>query len=141
MTKIIIETQQRDYPGAWDNWALPQFYTVACILAADGLSYTWETVPDGTKPNATPEQVAAYEWIRFGEDRDRERQEEERRFNTPTKGKQVRVFKGRKVPIGTEGRVFWYGENQWGYSCGLELQDGTRVFTAAGNVQVIGLAG
>jgi hypothetical protein len=29
---------------------------------------------------------------------------------TPTKGKRVRVTRGRKIPRGTEGVVFWYGQ-------------------------------
>jgi hypothetical protein len=47
----------------------------------------------------------------------------------------VVVFKGRKVPVGTEGRVFWMGNNGWGMSVGIETLDGDRVFTALSNVQ------
>jgi hypothetical protein len=37
----------------------------------------------------------------------------------PLKGSRVRVVKGRKVPIGTEGVVVWYGETQYGLRLGL----------------------
>jgi hypothetical protein len=53
-----------------------------------------------------------------------------------SKGKDVVVVKGRKVAKGTEGRIFWLGDNGWGLSAGLELLNGDRVFTAASNIQV-----
>ena len=52
------------------------------------------------------------------------------------KGKDVTVVKGRKVPLGTTGRVFWLGETKYGTRVGLALADGTSVFTAVGNVAV-----
>lgn len=53
-----------------------------------------------------------------------------------SRGKHVTVVKGRKVKIGTTGVIFWYGESKFGYRVGLELADGSRVFTAASNVSV-----
>lgn len=52
-------------------------------------------------------------------------------------GKTVKVVRGRKVPKGTVARVFWMGENKWGWSVGLELDNGDRVFTALHNVEVV----
>lgn len=52
-------------------------------------------------------------------------------------GKTVKVVRGRKVPKGTVARVFWMGENQWGWSAGLEMESGERVFTALRNVEVV----
>ena len=60
----------------------------------------------------------------------------------------VRVVKGRKVPIGTEGRVFWlkrYDNSKhgdpWGiYSStrvGIKTADGSTHFTALDNVAII----
>lgn len=63
-------------------------------------------------------------------------------------GKRVRVIKGRKVPLGTEGVVFWvkrydnskYGD-PWGiYSntrVGLKDDAGNTYFTAFNNVILI----
>lgn len=51
-------------------------------------------------------------------------------------GRELEVVRGRKVKIGTVGRCFWVGDNQWGMSVGLELADGSRVFTALHNVIV-----
>lgn len=62
--------------------------------------------------------------------------------------KRVKVVKGRKVPKGTEGVVFWvkrYDNSKhgdpWGiYSVtkvGIKDDDGNVHFTAIGNVQII----
>lgn len=53
------------------------------------------------------------------------------------KYKTVKVVRGRKVPKGTIGRVFWMGDSGYGESVGLELADGKKVFTAKTNVEVI----
>lgn len=62
--------------------------------------------------------------------------------------KTVRVFKGRKVPIGTKGIVFWvkrydyskYGD-PWGiYSTtkvGIRTESGDAYFTAIDNVEIV----
>jgi hypothetical protein len=51
--------------------------------------------------------------------------------------KVVRIFKGRKYPIGTEGRVFWVGNSGYGTSVGIECANGRRIFVSIGNVIVI----
>lgn len=51
------------------------------------------------------------------------------------RGAPVRVVKGRKVAIGTEGVVFWTGESAYGPRLGLRTADGTRHFLAAANVE------
>ena len=63
----------------------------------------------------------------------------------PKKGRKVRVVKGRKVAIGTEGTVTWYGEGRaYGFGSrapmrvGIKLASGEVVWTDASNVQVIG---
>lgn len=74
----------------------------------------------------------------------------------PEKGRRVKVVKGRKVPVGTEGAVVWLGEDRYdqtrryrspyagmfgpdkfGKRVGLKLDDGSVVWTAATNVDVI----
>lgn len=65
---------------------------------------------------------------------------------TPAKGKRVKVVKGRKVPVGTEGTVFWEGEDRYARDYGLgkprrvgfKDDAGAKWFTAASNVEVIG---
>lgn len=53
--------------------------------------------------------------------------------------KVVTVVRGRKVPIGTEGEVFWMGDKGWGMSVGLRLLDGSKVFTAMKNVEIVSM--
>lgn len=62
-------------------------------------------------------------------------------------GKRVRVMKGRKVAVGTEGTIFWLGADDYSRSyrtgaankrrIGLKTDDGEKFFLAAGNVAVI----
>lgn len=53
--------------------------------------------------------------------------------------KVVKVVRGRKVKIGTEGEVFWMGNSGFGPSVGLRLMDGSKVFTALKNVETVTL--
>ena len=63
-------------------------------------------------------------------------------------GKQIKVVKGRKVPIGTIGECFWMGScdyskygDQWGIyttvRVGLKTPDGQVYWTALNNVEVV----
>ena len=61
------------------------------------------------------------------------------------KGKVVRVVKGRKVPVGTQGEVFWMKDSAWGMRLGIATSDRTDArgnwmdvaWVAAGNCSVI----
>lgn len=39
------------------------------------------------------------------------------------KGQTYKVVRGRKVPLGTTGKVFWFGDKGWGMSVGLSTSD------------------
>lgn len=52
------------------------------------------------------------------------------------RGKTVEVFKGRNVPVGTRGRVFYMGENMYGWRVGLEDAAGQVHWTNRDNVRV-----
>lgn len=90
--------------------------------------------------DASPATIAAYEAFVANAAREAEERrlqaEAEREANTIRKGKTVRVVRGRKIAKGTEGRVFWYGQTQFGMRVGIELANGTKEFTAASNVEV-----
>ena len=80
--------------------------------------------------DGSPECLAAWEgwqkglnWARRSRQYDSTESERQRRKAIPEKGKLVRVTSGRKVKQGTEGRVFWVGDNQWGTVLGLGLPD------------------
>lgn len=53
------------------------------------------------------------------------------------KGCTVEVFKGRKVPKGTTGKVFWLGDKGYGLTVGLRTETGDAHFTAVGNCRVV----
>ena len=55
-----------------------------------------------------------------------------------SKGKTVKVVRGRKVPIGTVGVVFWIGSGQYGERVGIKDANDTVHWTASKNVEVIG---
>ena len=71
--------------------------------------------PDGwmhPQIDATPERRAAYEAYLSRQREERAEREARHAANTPDNGKRVRVVKGRKVPVGTEGTVFWFGKER-----------------------------
>lgn len=125
--------------------------------------------PNTAEVDATPDVVAKYDAYKQRV-REEDRAARERCVAaTPDKGKRVRVIAGRKVAVGTEGVVFWYGKDRFdrsgryttplqaelrgyfaardangqksGYRVGLMLDDGSKVFIAATNVEVIELLG
>lgn len=51
-------------------------------------------------------------------------------------GRQIKVVKGRKVPIGTIGNCFWSDFGQYGLKVGLITKEGVKHFTAASNVVI-----
>lgn len=62
--------------------------------------------------------------------------EEAARATYALKGQQVTVVKGRKVPVGTTGEVFWVGQSKYGgFRVGLKDAEGETHWTAAANVQ------
>lgn len=55
----------------------------------------------------------------------------------PRKGRTLRVVKGRKVPVGTEGVCIWLGDGNYGSRVGLKDASGTVHWTAATNTIAI----
>jgi len=69
--------------------------------------------------------------------------QEEAEARIPRRGRSVRVVKGRKISIGTEGVVFWRGPDKYKstrnytyYRVGIEMSNGNREFTSEDNVEV-----
>jgi hypothetical protein len=46
----------------------------------------------------------------------------------------VKVVGGRKVPVGTEGKLFWVGMTQFGKRVGFKDASDTVYWTAWGNI-------
>jgi hypothetical protein len=53
------------------------------------------------------------------------------------RGDQVVVARGRKVPIGTTGELFWAKEGQYGWRVGVRDADGEAHWTAAKNIDKV----
>ena len=60
--------------------------------------------------------------------------------------KDVRVIKGRKVPIGTTGTVFWIGMRNyskygywwdWEVRVGIKTPEGDAYFTSENNIELV----
>ena len=66
------------------------------------------------------------------------REEKEAEYKrTPRRGSVVRIVRGRKVPIGIVGTVFWVGDSQWGPRAGIESIERGREFIAMANIEVL----
>lgn len=108
----------------------PEHY---CFASTRG----WTYPAYGSKPDATPEVMEKYlAWKDRMAQLARRRAEEEE-LKTPRRGKEIKVVRGRKVPIGTTGRIFWIGSNAYGVSVGIQTTSGERHFTSIKNVEVI----
>lgn len=64
----------------------------------------------------------------------RKDEEESKRFDLH---KTVRVVRGRKVPIGTEGQIMWMGDSYGKRRIGMRLIDGSIAWTALDNVELV----
>ena len=107
----------------------PEHY---CFASTRGWSYP----SYGSSADATPEVMEAYNaWSERIAQAARERKARADAAR-PDKGKMLRVARGRKVAVGTEGLCFWIGQSAYGMRVGLKTPTG-RVFTAVSNVEVV----
>jgi len=89
--------------------------------------------------DATDEVKAKYEAYITEKRRQYDAMEALRRAKTPEKGKVCKVVKGRKVPIGTIGVVFWFGPERYsnGRKVGLVDSQGVAHWTYEGNLEAV----
>jgi len=96
-------------------------------------------VPDLTDEykEAMEDKVRADKKAREQARLDAQIKEAEKQWDAPVKGKKMQVFKGRKVPKGTEGEVIWVGASRYGRGLRVGLKDaeGTVHWTDAVNVR------
>lgn len=134
---LVLEL--REYNGYDDS----DFYAIVWDPekgAPDRVDYAstrgW-TYPNGAHVDATPEVLAAYAAWREVQRRAAEKRRAEQEERTIRRGKRVRVVKGRKVRVGTEGECFWQGHGFHGPRIGIRTADGQTIFLAESNCAVI----
>jgi hypothetical protein len=135
-----------------DGWcnSMDTYYPYINVFAmVDGKPTVVDMIPGGdcTNPRSlelalemTPDatMLAEYQAYQIKKEEEHIALINQQERETVRKGRDVLVFKGRKVPKGTVGRVFWIGDNGWGTSVGIEQTNGQKVFTAITNVRVLG---
>jgi hypothetical protein len=125
----------------------------AVKVAAQAEWYAKSQEPKAFRVRTIPSQAQVQQWAdedaaanaQYWADRARAAEAQERArqemFETFGRGKVVKVVKGRKVPVGTEGTVFWLGEDKYsrtgGYRVGFETFSGERHFTSLSNVEPV----
>jgi hypothetical protein len=112
----------------------------------------WSYPCYGSKADATPEVLAKYQAWEAEQERQRNERKAAAEAARPARGKTLKVVRGRKVPIGTEGICIWTGSTHFG---GIITRRGQRLggrsservgikdaagevhWTAAANVEVV----
>jgi hypothetical protein len=129
-----------------DNWnnSMAEYYPVLWVYSmVDGKpqaeQFDVSHISNDPYTLRTEMQVFINEEMLFDYKAYQDREEYNREFPIVRKGKIVEVVKGRKVPIGTVGRCFWAGQTKFGMACGIELDNGSKVFTNYHNVKVIAM--
>ena len=133
------------------HWVQDGSYGEGCMLSdfnEQGVTYYFHE-PDTNIEDRVFEQITAWVKDEAGkEEAERAAQEAADKVESEVRrvesGKTVRVVRGRKVPVGTEGRVFWVGDNAYGTSVGI-TKSGNKVgkkyedaqFTSLNNVEAI----
>ena len=104
------------------------------MRAGEGGEYTAHT--HGTAVDAAEELFVAWEAWKAADKVRRDREQFNRDAYNIERGRLAYVSRGRKER-GRSARIFWHGENRWGYSVGIEDDKGERFFTSANNVDVV----
>lgn len=105
----------------------------------DGADVTTDATDEARKEAVAIRAADAVEAERY--DYDRVSDEIAERAAEVRRGDRITVVRGRKVPKGTAGEVFWLGNGRWGWRVGFTADgvenDGSNgTFTALSNVEV-----
>lgn len=107
----------------------------------------WSYPCYGSKVDATPEVLAKYQAWRTAREREARINHDIEQSTLPKWGREVRIIKGRKYAHGLTGDVFWTSDpvrsryNPFSMPkaerIGVRLVDGSRIFIAASNLEVV----
>lgn len=140
----VLETRERNFASDSDFYAIVWDEATSSIKHVDYATTRGWTYLNGATVDATPDVIAkanAYAAALRFEDLKTAAAAAARK---PAIGKTVKVVKGRKVPKGTVGDVFYAAPGRkFSYydrpadRIGLRTADGATFFTAASNVEVV----
>ena len=144
---VVLSTGEHNYADDSDFYAVVWDEEQQIVREVEYATTRGWSYPNSAWVDATTEVItkanAYYEAIALSN----LKADNEKQAKFPTKGKVVKVVKGRKVPIGTTGEVIWTGLELSGrrYSyhgktpvrIGIKTVDGTVHWTDADNVEVL----
>ena len=140
-THVGLVLEKGEHKGYNDS----DFYAVVwdaekkCPTKVEYASTRGWTYPNTATIDAPVEVLKAYETYLHNLRVTRVRKKAEKEARTPRRGKDVKVVRGRKTPIGTEGVVIWLGECKFSGKArvGIKTPAGETHFTAGTNVEVV----
>jgi hypothetical protein len=138
-------------PGMGDNTKYAVILNANGSYGSEALSVYHDGLTDEiayAEIDAHPEAVAAFNALEAAKAAEERAAEEAREAAVEArevaaeaarihKGDAVRVARGRKVPIGTTGKVFWIGEGKFGTRVGVKDAAGNVYWTAYVNVRKV----
>lgn len=139
----VLATRERNGYDDSDFYAVVWDEEAQICRSVEYATTRFYTYGNYAEIDATPEAIAkAQVWLRKWAVM-RLESEAANKARKPSIGKTVKVIKGRKLAIGTTGRIFWaqeqrsqYGTWHYGWRYGIELVDGSRTFVDGKNVEV-----
>lgn len=142
----VLATRERNYYDDSDFYAVVWDEEAQCIRSIEYATTRAWTYDCWASVDATPEVIEKanawlYKWA-LGVVKDQMTREAEQAARTVGLGDTVKVVRGRKVPLGTQGTVIWMGEQSYNGSypkkrIGLKDAEGTAHWTALSNVEKI----
>jgi hypothetical protein len=141
---VVLSTGEHNYHDDSDFYALIWDEDTQSVREVEYASTRGWTYPNGAWVDATDEVKAKADAYYEGIALRNWKLDNEKQAKFPTKGKVVKVVKGRKTPVGTTGDVIWSGEGRrYGYygktpyRVGIKAADGVVHWTDADNVEVL----
>lgn len=129
----VIEVYQRDYRAMSDVYTYATFALVwddtenRPVEILVNANFECDHSKGHAKVDLTPLHQSKYLLWQHKKKEEEKKYQEAKNLEYAKKdfsnGKTIKVVKGRKVKVGTQGRVFWMGNNGWGLTLGIALSD------------------
>ena len=119
----VIDTGERNYRDDSDFYATVYDKGADTVRNIEYATTRGWSYPNSAVIDATPEVLRKAHAARFRANLKAIRRKEIEDAKEPVFGDKVRVFKGRKVKPGIEGKVIWLGEGNYGKRAGIALDD------------------